>query len=157
LLRLFQVSDAIALLGGAATATLLALALAIASHPLRRETVLVAVLFVLVATVALLPHDPRLVLIKPSIITAGLALYFLVSIRHRPALFEVCERMASGGDPALRARWNEAWQRSSALRARVRLATALMAATFLAEAGGRAWLALHEPIGRACCWCMCRC
>jgi hypothetical protein len=148
LLRACHASDSAALLGGAGAATLLALALAIGSRQLRRETILVAALFVLVAAVALLTHDPRLVLIKPSIITAGLALYFLVSIGHRPALLDVCERMATHGDAALRARWEDEWRRSSALRTRVRLATALMAATFLGEAAGRAWLALHEPVSR---------
>jgi hypothetical protein len=148
LLRACHVSDATALLGGAGTATVLALALAIASRKVRRETILVAALFLLLAALGLLTHDPRLVLVKPSIITAGLAVYFLASIARRPALFEVCERMATRGDPALRVRWNEQWQQSAALRARVRLATALMAASFLAEAAGRAWLAMREPISR---------
>ncbi len=71
---------------------------------------ILTIILVGVAT-SLLFSDPRLLLLKESVVTGVIGLLFLVSVpTSRPAMFLFGRRFATNGDPERIAWWNGLWQ-----------------------------------------------
>jgi hypothetical protein len=82
-------------------------------------------------------HDPRLLLVKDSIVTGGLGLACLGSLLlPRPLLFVLGRQFTAGYDRTRTDRYDELW-RSEEFRARSRRATLVWGVALVAEASTR--------------------
>ncbi len=87
-------------------------------------------------------HDPRLLLVKDSLVTGGLGLGFLGSLAApRPLIFVFAREFTTAGNPATSQELDQRWLRSAGFRTRMRQMTVVWGLAMLAEATLRAGLA----------------
>lgn len=114
----------------------------------RRTDVLgiISLLFIAAGLIAsLVTGDPRLNLMKGSLLTGAFGLAFLGSLfLPRPLAFYLGRQMMTGGEPALIARWDALWQYRG-FREGNRVVSTAWGCGLLIEAGLRIVLALGLP------------
>jgi hypothetical protein len=92
-------------------------------------------------------HDPRVLLVKDSVITGGLGLAFLGSLlTTRPLLFVVGRQLTTGSDPARVQRYDELWA-SASYRRHSREATLIWGLALVGEAALRVVVSFLVPPG----------
>lgn len=144
-LHLAGMRDVVSLMaGGMAGACISGFAI-LRNDPAKRISILVSVLFFLAMALVLLTGDPRVVLLKPSIYATVIGVYFLLSLRGRPALLDASEPFATKDDTARHVRWHAAWHDSTSFRRSYRLGTALCGLLLILEGIARAAIILREP------------
>lgn len=90
-------------------------------------------------------HDPRLLLVKDSVITGGLGLAFLGSVlTARPLLFVIAREMTAGSDPAKLQRYDDLWASASYQR-HSRQATVIWGLALVSEAIARVVVSFVVP------------
>lgn len=96
--------------------------------------------------IALVPGDPRFLLAKDAVITTGVGLWFLASLRwaDRPLAYQFARPMAEGrfGWPR---EWERLWAREPWFRSMWRTASIMWAAATLLDAVGRVLMAYTLP------------
>ena len=112
-------------------------------------SLLVLLGIVLSAAVSVLGGEPRLLLLRESLVTGAIGLAFLVSLAlGRPLVFYLARatlaREAAGAGQSFEA----AWRARPALARSIRLITLVWGLGLCAEFVLRAWLVMHLPIGR---------
>jgi hypothetical protein len=106
----------------------------------------VLTIIVVGAVTSLLFSDPRLLLLKESVVTGVVGLGFLASIpTSRPVMFLFGRRFATGGDPERVVWWNGLWQYRGFRRAQ-RLLTAMWGLALFGEAVVRVVLTYRLPV-----------
>ncbi len=122
------------------------LALARGHRPGGLEAFFTVLLFASFA-IALVPGDPRFLLAKDAVITTGVGLWFLASLRwaDRPLAYQFARPMAEGrfGWPR---DWEGLWERESWFRRMWRISSALWAAGTLLDAASRVAMAYWLPV-----------
>ena len=92
-------------------------------------------------------HDPRVLLVKDSVITGGLGLAFLGSLlTARPLLFVIGREMTTSGDAAKLQRYDELWA-SANYRRHSRQATVIWGVALVGEATARVVVSFLVPPG----------
>ncbi len=106
----------------------------------------VLTIIVVGAVTSLLFSDPRLLLLKESVVTGVVGLGFLASIpTSRPVMFLFGRRFATGGDPERVVWWNGLWQYRGFRRTQ-RLLTAMWGLALFGEAVVRVVLTYRLPV-----------
>jgi hypothetical protein len=96
----------------------------------------------------LVPRDPRVVLLKPSVNTLIAAVYlYATCIIGRPVVYVAATPLATQGDPVRLRAYREAWEVSPLFRSRERLVTAGFGTALLLEAVFRVVIVLSLPGG----------
>lgn len=111
----------------------------------RALSTLLVVRFALGVAAAGLTHDARLVLAKDSLVTGGMGLFVLVSLRlSKPFIYHVRRGMSAD-----KAGWDRWWETSTPFRRRHRQMTWVWGIGLLVDAVGRLVVIYTTPIGVA--------
>lgn len=148
-LRALGVSDLPALLAGGAIAALDAIASAAFERRLRPLPVFVVFMFAVSGALAWLTHDPRVVLLKASIVSGGFGLYLLALAARRQWIEAALAPLIARGSPERAARWNAAWASQPQLRRTLRTCCAVAGLALVAEAAARAAIVYDFTIGQS--------
>jgi hypothetical protein len=147
-LRAAGVGDLPALLAGGGIAAVDALvSLAVERRP-RPLPLFVCAMFAVSGALAFVLHDPRVVLLKPSVVSLGFGLYLLTLSARRDLRDVLLALGARGGDEA-RARFLRAWEAEPSLRRNLRAACAIAGLMLMAEAAARTAIVLTFPISQS--------
>jgi hypothetical protein len=148
-LRAVGAPDLPALLaGGAVAAAHAAFAVAI-ERRLRPLPIFVVFMFALTGALAYVTNTPKIVLLKPSIVSAGFGLYMIVLAASPRLLGVALTPLIARGDEAREHRWRAAWEQSTSLRREMRLSCGLAGVLLLAEAAARGAIVFDFTIGQS--------
>lgn len=109
-------------------------------------------LFVLVciligAATSLLFHDARFVLLKDSVFTGAIGVFFLATmLARRPIMFYFGQKFGTDGTPEALARWDGYWTGNAVFRRGQRTMTVVWGLALVAEALLRVALAFVVPL-----------
>ena len=148
-LKALGVADLPALLAGGAIAAIDAVVSAVVERRLRPLPIFVCLMFAVSGGLAWLTHDPRVVLLKASIVSGGFGLYVLALAASRRWIEAALSPLIGRGSPERAARWDAAWAAEPQLRRTLRLACAVAGLALLAEAGARAAIVYDFTIGQS--------
>ena len=148
-LRALGVADLPALLAGAGVAAADAMVSLAIQRRLRPLPVVVCAIFALTGALAYATHDPRMLLLKPSIVSAGLGAYLLGIAAHGPSLAAALAPVIARGSADRAQRWREAWAQAPPLRRCMRLACAVSGALLVAEAASRAVIVFRFAVAQS--------
>jgi hypothetical protein len=143
------VADLPALLAGGAVPATHAIASLAFERRLRPLPIFVSAMFAITGALAYLTHDPRVILLKPSIVSAGFGLFLLGVASNRRWSGEVLTPLIARGDDSRARRWRAAWDTDQALRRDMRLSCALAGLLLLAEAAARVVIVFYFTIGQS--------
>ncbi len=115
----------------------------------RRLPIVLCVMFALTGSLAFATRDPRVVLLKPAIVSSALGAYLLAISASRRALYAALEPLIARGSAERAARWKRAWEEQASLRRSMRLACVLAGLLMLAEAAGRVAIVFCFPVGES--------
>ncbi len=146
-LRALGVADLPALLAGGAVAALDAILSAAVERRARPLPIFVCFMFAFTGGLAWLTHDPRVVLLKASIVASGFGLYLLALSMSRRWLEAALAPLIARGSPERAARWDAAWDADPSLRRTMRIACALAGVALIAEAAARTAIVFGFAIG----------
>jgi hypothetical protein len=149
ILRALGVGDLPALLAGGVFAVLNAIVPAAVERRARPLPFFVAGMFVFTGALAWLTHDPRVVLLKASIVSGGFGLYLIALSLSRRWLERGLAPVIARGSSERAACWDAAWAADAALRRTMRVACALAGVALLAEAVARAAIVYDFTIGQS--------
>jgi hypothetical protein len=148
-LRALGVADLPALLAGGAIAALDAIVSAVLERRARPLPFFVAGMFAFTGGLAWLTHDPRVILLKASIVATGFGLYLVALSLSRALLQGALAALIARGSPERAARWHAAWASDPALRRTIRTACALAGVALITEAAARAAIVYDFAIGQS--------
>jgi hypothetical protein len=148
-LRALGVGDLPALLTGGAIAAADAALSAVVERRLRPLPIFVCCMFAFTGALAWLTHDPRVVLLKASIVSTGFGLYLMALSLSRRWLERALSPLIDRGSPERAARWRAAWAEEPRLRRTLRLACALAGVALIAEAAARTAIIYDFTIGQS--------
>ncbi|WP_018912234.1 VC0807 family protein [Thiomonas sp. FB-6] len=112
-------------------------------------SLLVLLGIVLSAAVSLLGGEPRLLLLRESLVTGSIGLAFLISLAlGRPLVFYLARATVARESAEGSAGFEAAWRARPTLAASIRLMTLVWGLGLCAEFALRAWLVMHLPIER---------
>lgn len=148
-LRALGVADLPALVAGGAIAALDGLASVVFQRRPRALPLFVTIMFAASATLACLTHDPRVVLLKASIVSGGFGLYLLAVMACPHWLEAALSPLIARGSPERAALWDAAWASDAQLRRTIRLCGAVAGLALIAEATARAAIICHFTIGQS--------
>lgn len=148
-LRALGVADLPALLAGGAIAAVDAIVAVVVERRLRPLPIFVCGMFAVTGGLAWLTHDPRVVLLKASIVSTGFGLYLLSLSLSRAWLQGALAPLIARGSPERAARWHAAWAADPQLRRTIRLACALAGVALIAEAVARTAIIYDFTIGQS--------
>lgn len=149
ILRNCGIADLPALLAAGAIAATRALVSLVSTRRLGFVPILVCVMFVLTGGLAFVVHDPRVILLKPSIVSAAFALYVLTLSVRRRALGSLLERLIARRSAERAAQWRQAWDTQPPLRRTVCRVCFVAGWLMLAEAAARTAIVWYFPVGQS--------
>jgi hypothetical protein len=148
-LRAAGVGDLAALLAGGGVAV----AYALVSHLIERRgralPIFVCVMFALTGSLAFMTREPRVVLLKASIVSTGFGLYLVALSANRSFLYRAIAPLIARGSDERAVRWKWAWDSQPTLRSRMRFACGLAGVLLLAEAAARTAIVFRFTIGQS--------
>jgi hypothetical protein len=147
-LHALGVADLPALLAGAAVPAVDALVSFALERRLRPLPIFVCGMFALTVVLALFIHDPRILLMKATLVMVGAGAWFLVTVPFRPVLYTGGATAVARGSEERAARWAAAWA-DPTFRGRMRWATALFGLVFLGDAALRTTIVYRLPISQS--------
>ena len=146
LMHLIGASDFVALTIGGFVSGINAAVDVIRNRQARSIALLVFILFALSIALVFATQDPRFILMKPSIFIGAAGLFVFLTAFKRPFMLEGMEPFATQGDPARKAKWEQAWQNDRSFQRRMKTATILTGLLLLGEATARVIIVLTEPV-----------
>jgi hypothetical protein len=147
-LRAVGVGDLPALLAGGGIAAIDALASLAIERRWRPLPMFVCGMFIVTGALAFATHEPRVVLLKPSIVSVGFGLY-LLTLSVRPDLRDALAALDARGSDEQRMWFLHAWETQPSLRRNFRAACAIAGFLLIAEAAARTAIVFTFPVGES--------
>jgi intracellular septation protein A len=148
-LRTVGVPDLPALLAGGSVAAVDALLSLAIERRVRPLPIFICVTFAVTGGLAFVTHDPRVVLLKPSLFPTAMGIYILGISVNRRSLYAALAPLIARSSEERAARWKQAWEEQLSLRRSMRLACVLVGFLLLAEAAARATIVFSFTIGES--------